>query len=430
MMLFQNINYLDETFQLQKQGCIRVEGRKITAVGTQPLEPLENEEVYDGRGKLLMPAFVNAHAHAPMTLLRGWGEGLSLQDWLNQRIFPFEAKMTDDDVYAGTCLALAEMIRTGTVSSTEMYFGADAIARALLESGAKMNLSVAATCFDDSDLADLPRQQEAEAMIRTYNGAGGGRLITDLSLHAEYTTTPKVVRQMAQRVAGTGLHMHVHMSETKSEHDECIQHHGKTPARYFCDLGLFDVPTTVAHGVWLTDEDIALLREKPVTVASCPASNMKLGSGFAPVSRLLQAGVPVALGTDGAASNNGLDMMADMKLLALGAKGITRDPQTVTAGQALYAATRAGALSQGRADSGLIRVGACADLIVLDCTAPWWTPGFDTVTDLVYSAKGTDVCLTMCDGKILYRDGEYLTLDIQRVRHDAAAAARRIAAQL
>lgn len=428
-MLFCHIDYLDENFCVRKAGYVRVKGARIEAVSETPLASEEGEEVYDGRGKLLMPALVNAHAHAPMTLLRGWGENLNLQDWLNQRIFPFEAKLTDEAIYAGTVLALAEMIRTGTVSSTEMYFGVEAMARALVASGAKMNLSVGVTCFGDGDLADQPRQQEAERLIKNWNGAGEGRLIADLSLHAEYTSTPKAVRQMAQRAAGTGLNMQVHMAETKTETDECIERHGKTPARYFYDLGLFDAHTTAAHGVWLTDEDIPLLREKDVTIASCPASNMKLASGFCRTPALLAAGVRVALGTDGAASNNDLDMFEEMKLFALAPKGAFGDPRAVSAQQALRAATLSGAQAQGRWDTGAVKAGNRADLIVLDCSAPWWTPGHDRAADIVYAAKGTDVCLTMADGRVLYRDGEYLTIDIERARHDAAAAASAIAAQ-
>lgn len=428
-MLFCHIDYLDEDFRVRKAGFVRVKGARIEAVSDTPLAPEAGEEVYDGRGRLLMPALVNAHAHAPMTLLRGWGENLNLQDWLNQRIFPFEAKLTDEAIYAGTVLALAEMIRTGTVSSTEMYFGVEAMARALVASGAKMNLSVGVTCFGDGDLADQPRQQEAERLIKNWNGAGEGRLITDLSLHAEYTSTPKAVRQMAQRAAGTGLNMQVHMAETKTETDECIERHGKTPARYFYDLGLFDAHTTAAHGVWLTDEDIPLLREKDVTIASCPASNMKLASGFCRTPALLAAGVRVALGTDGAASNNDLDMFEEMKLFALAPKGAFGDPRAVSAQQALRAATLSGAQAQGRWDTGAVKAGNRADLIVLDCSAPWWTPGHDRAADIVYAAKGTDVCLTMADGRVLYRDGEYLTIDIERARHDAAAAASAIAAQ-
>ncbi len=476
-MLFANIDLLDSEFQIRKDCFVRVEGKKITAISSAPLQPGAGETVYDGRGKLMIPAFVNAHAHAPMTLLRGWGENLALQDWLNQRIFPFEAKLTDEDIFVGTQLAIAEMLRTGTVSSTEMYFGGDAIARALVESGAKMNLSVAVTCFDDSDLQSLPRQQEAEAVIRRWNGAGEGRLKTDLSLHAEYTTTPKIVRQMAQHAAQTGLNMHVHMSETRRETEECIQRHGKTPVRYFYDLGLFDAHTTAAHGVWLETEDIPLLKEKDVTIASCPASNLKLASGFCKVPELLEQGVRVALGTDGCASNNNLNMMEEMKLFALAPKlklasGFCKvpelleqgvrvalgtdgcasnnnlnmmeemklfalapkaafgDPHHVTARQALYAATAAGAQAQGRWDCGCLKEGGRADLAVLDRSAPWWTPCHDPLASLVYSAQGTDVCLTMADGRVLYQDGEYKTIDIEKVRSQAAAAAARIAAQL
>lgn len=429
-MLFQKIAVWNEKGEVTENCFVRVADGKIAAISQQPLTAQPGEECYDGTGKLLAPAFFNAHAHAPMTLLRGWGENLALQDWLNTSIFPFEARLTADDIYVGTQLAIAEMVRGGTVSSTEMYFGCDAMARAATQAGVKMNVSVGVNCFDERSLHDLPLFAEQKKLAEEWHNAANGQFRVDLSMHAEYTSTPRVVQEMAQYAQQSGLRMHVHLSETKRETDECIERHGKTPARYFYDAGLFDVPTTAAHCVWLTEEDMDLLKEKDVTVASCPASNMKLASGFCNVPRLLEKGVRVALGTDGPASNNALNMMADMKLFALVSKGAFGDPCAVSPKQAFYAATRAGALAQGRPESGIIREGAAADLMVLRCDAPWWAPCHDVAADLVYAAQASDVCLTMCDGKVLYQDGDYTTLDIERIRYEARRAAQRIAKEL
>lgn len=429
-MLFQKIAVFSETGELLSDCDIRVENGTISEISKTPLAPKEGETCYNGAGKLLAPAFFNAHAHAPMTLLRGWGENLVLQDWLNTRIFPFEARLTEQDIYLGTQLAIAEMVRGGAVSSTEMYFGGESMARAATEAGVKMNLSVAVTCFDDRSLYDQARFQEQLKLGKEWHNAANGRFRVDLGMHAEYTSNPRIVKEMAEYAKESGLRMQVHLSETKRETDECVERHGKTPARYFYDLGLFDVPTTAAHCVWVTPDDMDLLKEKDVTVASCPASNMKLASGFCNVPLLLEKGVRVALGTDGAASNNSLNMMADMKLLALAAKGAFSDPCVVSPQQAFYAATRAGALSQGREESGVIRVGAAADLQVIRMDTPWWVPSHNAAADLVYAAQSSDVCLTMCDGEILYQDGVYTTLDIERISYEARRAAQRIAKEI
>lgn len=427
-MLFREIDCINENGLLLCARDVRVKNEYICEIGTG-LACEANEEQYDGRGKLLTPAFFNAHAHAPMTLLRGWGEGLALQDWLHTRIFPFEKKLTGTDVYWGTLLAIAEMLRTGTVASTEMYFYCEDMVKAALEAGVKMNLSAGIVCFDNSDVHTLPFFQETERVL-AYHQAEGGRLKIDAGLHAEYTTTPKVAVQMAEYAARNGLRLHLHLAETESEVTECIARHGKTPAQYFYDLGVFDVPTTAAHGVWLQEHEAVLLAEKDVTVATCPVSNLKLASGFCAVQKLLKAGVRVALGTDGSASNNGLNMVADRKQMALLPKGVSHNALSITPQQAVFASTAAGALAQGRVDSGVLRVGARADLVVWRCDEPWWAPGHDRVSDWIYAAQGSDVCLTMCDGRVLYRNGTYTTLDIERVKYEVRAAAQRIAAQL
>ena len=428
-MLFSNIAILDENGCYQDGFFVGTQGKRITYVGkTAPLG--DYGEIYKGENKLLIPGFVNAHAHSPMTLLRGYAENLALDDWLHQKVFPFEAKMTGEDMYAGTLLAIAEMLRFGTVSCTDMYLNGEAVGRAFLESGFKANICQSVTCFDGSSLEMLPMYQDAMRTWRDFHQAGDGRILVDLGIHAEYTSTPKVVTQVAQKAGELGLRIHLHLSETKAEQEGCKQRHGLTPAAYFAKLGVLDHPVNAAHCVWLEGDDFALLREKGVTVAANPVSNLKLASGFCNVPKLLQMGVNVAIGTDGAASNNSLDMLEEMKFFATVYKAAFSDPMAVSPAQAIYAATRAGALGQGRTDCGLIREGYCADLAVLDTDQPHWYPRHNGTYDLVYAAKGSDVCLTMVDGQVLYRDGEYPTIDIEKVKSQAAQAAKRIAAGL
>ena len=253
-------------------------------------------------------------------------------------------------------------------------------------------------------------------LLKNYHNAGNGRLKIDLCIHGEYTTTPKVVEAVARHAKEAGARVHVHLSETQKEHEECKARHGMTPAAYFESLGLLDQPTLAAHCVWVEDADLDIFKRKDVTVACNPVSNMKLASGFAPVPKMLECGIRIALGTDGCASNNNLNLMQDLYLFGLLYKGVTHDPTVVTPQQALAAATLHGFQAQGREDSGKIAVGQKADLIVLDTDVPWMYPATDVPCNLVFAAQGCDVKLTMVDGEVLYQDGEYRTIDIERAQ--------------
>lgn len=417
-MLFRNIDLLDEQFQLKRGQYVGVKDGVIDYIGeTAPQE--DYGEVYDGRHRLLLPGFYNVHSHAPMTLLRGYAENLPLQRWLNERVFPFEDKLSDESVYYGTQLAIAEMLASGTVSFSDMYFFLDGMTKAILESGIKCSLSRGLTVFDDSDYEQTAAYRDNLRLLDEWNGMNGGRLLADLCIHGEYTSTPKVVEAVAAQAKARGARMHIHLSETQAEHEECKQRHGMTPAAYMQARGVFDVPTTAAHCVWLEGEDFDILKAHGVAVACCPASNLKLASGYANVPRMLDMGINVALGTDGAASNNNLNILQDLYLFAVVYKGYYHDSTLITPAQALYAATRAGALSQGREDSGRLAVGCKADLCVIDTDTPQFTPMTDAACNVVYAAQGADVRLTMVDGEVLYRDGEFKTIDIEKAKSEA-----------
>lgn len=424
-MLFEKITVLSEDFASVKAGqYVGVRDGRIAYLGGTPPEGDWGER-FDGRHALIMPGCVNAHSHAPMVLLRGYAENLPLQRWLNERVFPFEDLMSDESMYAGTLLAAAEMLRFGVCSFTDMYMRIPAMARAILESGMKCNLCRGLTVFDGAEYQSLSNYTDNIQFLKELHGAGDGRLKIDFCIHGEYTSHPGVVAALAAHAKEAGVRVHVHVSETQSEVEGCKERHGKTPVRYFYDLGLFDQPTTAAHCVWLDDEDFSLLKEKDVTVAACPVSNMKLASGFADVPRMLESGIRVALGTDGAASNNNLNLMKDLFLFATLYKGRSGDPTVVTPAQALTAATRSGWQSQGR-EGGILREGAPADLTVLNIDTPWMVPATDIVSNLVFAAQGSDVRLTMVDGKVLYRDGEYPTIDIEKVKFTVQKETNRI----
>lgn len=428
-MLFENISVLTPDFTVVSGQYVGVKADKIAYVGDKKPEG-DWGECYNGAGKLLMPGLVNSHSHAPMTLLRGYGENLELQRWLNERIFPFEDKLSDAAVAPSTRLAIAEMLRFGTVSFSDMYFFSQTMADAILEPGIKCNLSRGLTVFDDSDYEQTAAYRDNCDLLERYQGAGDGRLKIDLCIHGEYTTTPKVVKAVAAHAKEQDVRVHIHLSETQSEHEDCKKRHGMTPAAYFEAMGLFDQPATAAHCVWLEQSDFDILKRKGVTVASCPVSNMKLASGFAPIPELMQHGIRVALGTDSVASNNNLNLFKEMFLFANVYKGASHDPTVVTPAQALAAATVNGMHAQGRMNSGAIAEGNQADLIVLDTAVPWMVPVHDWTTNLVYSAQGSDVCLTMVDGKVLYENGEYRTIDIEKVQYESQRATDAILAQL
>ncbi len=417
-MLFQDIALMGGDGVTREHMNLLTEGRFIRSIqpyeaapdGSRPAGP----QIYDGRGKLLIPGFFNNHTHIPMTLTRGYGEGLPLYDWLFTRIFPFEDLLTEEDMYWGALLGIAEMLRGGTVSFTDMYMRIQGIHRAVLETGIKASLSNSLAGDASTRLEETTWYRETESLIRDAK-ASDGLVIAHASLHAEYTSEPELVRQLVDYAKDRQLPMHVHLSETVGEHEDCKKKHGKTPARYFHDLGLFDVPTTAAHGVHIEGEDYDLLAEKGVTLAHCPSSNLKLGSGLARVKAWRDRGIRVSIGTDGAGTNNNLDMIEEVTLASYLAKGLNQDPLLFSTAELLSFSTRNGALAQGREDTGLLQEGFCADLTVIDMSKPHFQPVYDYGSALFTNANASDVALTMVDGRILYEGGEFKTLDIEKV---------------
>ena len=428
-MLFRDITLLDENLKVKEHQYVGIEKGKIDYIGDQKPEK-DYGDVYEGKDRLLMSAFYNAHAHTPMVLMRGYGENLVLSDWLHRLIFPFEAKLKKNDVYYGMLLGIAEMVRFGVISTTDMYMQGEMMIKAAIESGVKGNYGFGLTCFDDKDLKDIPAYHETKSLFETYHLAEDERIKIDVSIHGEYTSTPKVVKAFADYAKKIQGRVNLHLSETSEEHEACKKRHGKTPAKYFYDLGVFDQPATAAHCVYLEEEDFALLSEKGVTVASCPVSNLKLASGVANIKKMYEEGIAVAIGTDSVASNNSINFIEEMKFFALLQKGIYKDPTLITPDQTIYAATLAGAKAQGRMDAGRIKIGNRADLIVVDLSAPHMQPVHHLKNNLIYSASGSDVLMTMCDGKIVYKEGEFPTIDVERAIYETNQSKNQILQQL
>lgn len=417
-MLFKDISILDENFRIKHNQNIQLEKDKIVYIGDCLPENYKGE-TYNGKGKLLMSGFFNIHAHSPMTLLRGHGENMVLQDWLEKKIFPFEAQLDGEAVYCGTMLAIAESLQNGIVSTTDMYYFCEDMMKAFIDSKSKVNMGRAVTCFGDENINELQSFIEAKDLFHNYHNAENGRIKVDMSLHAEYTSTEKAVRGLAYETALLGAGMHVHVSETFKEHEDCKKRHGgMTPIKYFKECGMLDTRTTAAHCVWVEDDDIRIMKEHGVTAASCPISNLKLASGVCNTSHMINCGLNVGIGTDGVASNNSLDFIEEMKFFALVGKGYLKDPTLNTPEQTLRAATESGALSQGREDSGILKVGNKADLVVINIDTVNMQPKVNLLNNLVYAASSRQIELTMADGEILYQNGEFKTIDIEKVRYN------------
>ena len=389
-----------------------------------PITP-KPSRIIDGTGKVLMPGLYNCHSHAAMAMFRGYANDRNLEDWLFNYIFPAESKWTPDLLRTGANLAIAEMISSGTVSFTDMYSLMDVTAQAAYDSGMMANVSNGIIAFDADSYnfyKDHVYEQTQRAMDKFHN-KGDGRIQIDASIHGVYTSHPPAWKQVLDFAQKHNLRMHVHLSETKTEHENSITTFGKTPTEIFYQHGVFDVPTVAAHAVWATDNDIAILEEKSVTVAHSPLSNLKLASGLAPVEKMKKAGINVALGTDGVSSNNSHDLFEELKMASLLQKYATNDPTAMPAFETLALATVNGAKAQGRSHrSGMIKVGYDADILLMDFNNPRQTVCYDPILNLAYSTSGRDVEMTICRGKVLYEKGEFTTIDIEKTLYDARKA--------
>ena len=410
---------MDEAGTVMPGAYVVVEGTKIRSVGTErPWGPFDQE--IDGHGNVLMPGFVNAHTHVPMTAMRGYGDGNNLQDWLNNYIFPVEARWDDRAVRACTALGLAEMISSGVTSIADMYMHTDIIAQEVASAGISANLCCGGVLFGDTfDPAthgDCVAQRELTEKWHNYND---GQIRIDASIHGEYTSRKELWQWMADYAREHDLGMHVHVSETRAEHEACIARHGKTPIQTLNDYGVWDTRAIAAHCVWTTPEDWAIMAEKGISAIHNPISNLKLGSGIAPIPAMKQAGVNVCLGTDGVSSNNCTDLFSDLKFAAILHNGANCDPLALLPLDALKMATRDGGIALGR-QTGVIQGGYDADLILVDFSHLNLTPCHSVISNLAYAAHGSDVAMNMARGKVIYKDGEFFTIDLERVRREVA----------
>ena len=403
-----------------QQADIAVTGDLIVEVGKVRAD-WRADEVVDMRGKFAVPGFVNAHTHASMTLLRSYADDMNLMDWLQKKIWPVEAKMTADDIYWGAMLAAVEMIKSGTTAFADMYGpNMECVAEVVKESGMRASLCRGLIGLSPARYEALQTNID---LYDQYHGKAEGRITVMFGPHAPYTCSPEYLRDVVQEAAKRKAEIHIHLAETKGEVEGCIAEYGCTPFKHMEKLGVLQQGVLAAHCVHLTDEDIALMKKYNVRAAHNPGSNMKLASGISPVPKLLEAGICTALGTDGASSNNNLDMLEEARLAALLHKTDTYDPAAVPAAAALKMATENGAEALGLKKVGRLAKGYKADITFFDTNSAAWCPKHNLVSLLIYSASSADVDTVVVNGKTLMKNRELLTLDEERIMYEAGRCA-------
>ncbi len=401
---------MEKDFQILEQAELWVEGNRIIYVGRAadaskdgyekqvPGLPAWDREI-DAQGNLLMPGFKNAHTHSAMTFLRSFADDLPLQAWLNEQVFPMEAKLVPEDVYWLCKLAIMEYLTSGITANFDMYFHPEMILKASVDCGFRTVLVVGMNDFVSS-VEELEqnylRYNQYHELVRYAYG-----------FHAEYTTSEERLKRLAALAERYHAPVYAHISETKQEVEQCLERHGMTPPAYLDSLGLFEYGGGGYHGVYMTEEDMDLFARRGMSVVTNPASNMKLASGIAPITELIKRGVHLAIGTDGPASNNCLDMFREMFLVTGLAKLREQDAAAVPAEQVLRMATAGGAKAMGLSDCDCLAEGKLADLIMIDLHQPNMQPLNNIVKNLVYSGSKQNVKMTMVNGRILYEDGAF-----------------------
>jgi 5-methylthioadenosine/S-adenosylhomocysteine deaminase len=408
-----------------QETSVCIDGDTIVHVGS-PGPDFEADEKISGYNRLLMPGLINAHNHSYMTLFRNYADDLPFQTWLFERILPLEDQLTGRDCYWGSQLAIMEMLRTGTTCFFDMYMFIHETSRAVAESGIRACLS-RGMIGEGQDAGGQRRLREATKEMEHWQALQHPRIHFMLSAHAPYTCDPEFLRQVVAVARTRNVGLCVHLAESREEVATIRATYDCTPTEYMDRVGFFDEQALVAHGIYLTDSDLDILAARGVHVVTNPVSNMKLANGFAPLGKMLKKGISICLGTDSAASNNTQNLFKDLQSVVLVHKGHDEEAEMISAGEALRFATVNGAHALGLAEqAGAIRVGMKADLVLLDLDQPQFHPRHNLVSALAYSATGHEVVMTMVDGRILYEDGAYTTIDGERVFAEVSAISRRL----
>lgn len=420
---------LNDNDDVIQEGSIGIRGNKIDYIGSseQSLEA-GYSKVIDCRGRTVMPGFVNAHNHLAMTMFRNYADDMKLMDWLFTKIFPIEDKLTDEAVYWGSLLAMVEMIKSGTTTFSDMYFFMENTARAASESGMRAVLSRGLQGESGEEELDNRLRENLE-LFDKYNNSSNGRIKVMLGPHSVFTCSEQYLRKVAGKSLEQGIPVQIHVSETKDEVKACIEKHGISPVKYLDGLGLLNDRNVAAHCVVVDDDDIEILAASKVNVVHNPGSNMKLSSGVAPVVKMLGKGINVCLGTDGASSNNNLDMLEEMRMATYLQKVFTEDPTALPVDEVMRMATARGARALGFENVGSLEVGKAADLIVLNTEKAHYYPKYNIKSAIIYSGNSADVETVIIDGNLVMEGGHLITLDEERILYKAQKWASKLTEQ-
>lgn len=405
------------------EGEVLIKDDRIEGIGT-PGTFKTADRVFDAQKQALLPGLVNTHNHAAMVLFRGYADDLPLMDWLEKKIWPLEAKLKAKDIYTATLLSIAEMLLSGTTTFNDMYFHMEDVASAVEDTGIR---AVLAYGIIGNNLEAGANLKKAVKFAEKYQGYAQGRITTTLGPHAPYTCPPDFIKKVVAEAKRLGCAIHIHLAETEGEVEGCLKEYGLRAVELMQEVGLFEVPVLAAHCVAVNEKEMEILGANRVGVAHNPESNLKLASGFAPVPKMLQKGIKVGLGTDGAASNNDMDLFGEMRTAALIHKGYNLDPTVLPAFDILSMATRLGAEALGlEKEIGTIEVGKKADLILIDLEEPHHYPHHNLLANLVYAAKANDVTTVIVDGQILVENRRFLKMDIEAIKKELEQRAKKL----
>lgn len=424
-ILIKNVDIItcDSDKKIIKNAFLAIENGYIVYIDKNEKADFKPDRIIDGKNKVLMPGLINAHTHCGMTILRNYANDLNLEEWLFDNILPAEEKLLPEDIYWGTLLGISEMIKTGTTAFLDMYLHMDQVAKAVADTGIRANLSKNPLDFDENGKII----KEDYSFFENWNNAENGRIKTSFEVHSVYLFNEESLTQSAKCAKKLGARINIHILETVREREDSFKKYKMSPAEIALKTGILDVPVTAAHCVHLSQKDIEIIKEKKVDVVHNPSSNLKLGSGIAKVPELLKSEINVALGTDGAASNNNLNMLEEMHLAALIHKGVNMDPTCIGAYDVLQMATVNGAKTLDfEGEAGVIKEGMKADVILIDMDKPHIWPVNDLISAVVYSAQGSDVDTVIIDGNIVMEKGELKTIDEERVKFEVEKTAKRI----
>ncbi|MDO4178310.1 MAG: amidohydrolase [Phascolarctobacterium sp.] len=401
---------------------ICIEDEKILTVGEVPQDFVPDKTI-DGNGKLATAGMVNTHGHVSMTLLRSYADDMALMDWLNNMIWPIEAKMKAKDIYWGAMLGITEMLKGGTTCFADMYDFMEDVAKACCQLGIRANLCRGLVGLGPDSLVQK-RLSDNNALADNWQGAENGLIRVTYGPHAPYTCTKEYLLQIKEEASKRNCELQMHLCETKFEVESCKQEHGMTPIEWVDSLGLLDLGMISAHSVHLSDHDLEIMATKKARVAHNPQSNLKLASGIAPVEKMLAKGIIVGLGTDGASSNNNLDMLEETRAAAMLHKATTFDPLVVPAKKAWEMATVDGAKVLGFENLGLLEAGQIADIVLWDMHKPYWYPRHNKLSQMVYAANSNDADTVLVAGKVVLEAGKLTNFDEELIYFETERCAK------